>query len=238
MVLRQTKHVRHGRRVNQLIRHLFSSNVNHTYHHNHNTPRVMVRLSAALHTATRASSLSLPPRIHNCKVVSPLNTACPATPSPLTHPRTPPQPPTITHLLLRHRTHAILSANGNGSDARCLDRLKRILHLVQPPLGREDGDVPIVAGAAAATHDGDICGHNRDARMVSRSGVGQLRKKRTTTGRSTPWGPRGRKRYGQAGWIRCASPERRWGSGSNVACGCARPRQQAGMFDCPTYSGK
>jgi len=73
----------------------------------------------------------------------------PPTPAPL-----PPAtaPVAVTYLLLRHRAHTVLAANGNGGDAWRLDRFERILDLVQAPLRRKDGNVPIVAGAAPAAH--------------------------------------------------------------------------------------
>mmetsp|Transcript_82890 Transcript_82890/g.235136 ORF Transcript_82890/g.235136 Transcript_82890/m.235136 type:complete len:259 (-) Transcript_82890:2-778(-) len=54
----------------------------------------------------------------------------------------------VGHLLLGHKNDAVLAAEGQRGRAPRLRGLDGVLHLVQPALGREDGDVAVVPGLA------------------------------------------------------------------------------------------
>eukprot|EP00166_Cyanidium_caldarium_P000194 ctg_1068.g435 len=58
----------------------------------------------------------------------------------------------IRHLTLHRRTHTRLATHRHRRHPRQLDRLESVLHLVEPALGREDGDVAIVPGTASPVH--------------------------------------------------------------------------------------
>lgn len=59
----------------------------------------------------------------------------------------------IRNLLLAYDHHAILALDGHRCELSVLNRLHGVLDLVQPPLGREDGDVPVIPSRGSSpTH--------------------------------------------------------------------------------------